>query len=528
MGEMMKSHAVAALFPGQGAYYAGALSEARWSYPEVDSTFSAIDAVAAEMLGRTVSEALRGPNPPGIEELVARDPELLQLAIYALSVGTYQVLEARQLRPTVLMGHSFGEIAALVCAGAFTVREGAEIVCHRTAALKKFATGSGYMAALGMDAARARQVVELVGNHHTVVAVENYAGQSVVSGPGEVMDAVGQLAGVLRVPLVRLQSPYPFHSPLLSPAVEELAARLRHLRQGRLQLPVYSPIMERRYADDDALTECLAQHLVRPVRFAAAVQQLHAEGTTTFVECGALDTLGKIVRRALPDAQPTTIACLDPQLGDGPSLERALLSLRGQGLLRAEPAIGLGATLLPGVDRVLVDAFWAARGERVLEFVRREFESFGPSDAAVPAPLAAPTAAVAAPPAAVPIVPAPVAVVPAPWTPAASAHAAVSAGPTITRAELLKELCAMYAEALEYPIEVFTEHVELEAELGVDSVKQTELMARVSERYHLPPPPADMKLGGLNTMGKVADLVHGLIAPSAGRASAATAAPIAA
>lgn len=68
----------------------------------------------------------------------------------------------------------------------------------------------------------------------------------------------------------------------------------------------------------------------------------------------------------------------------------------------------------------------------------------------------------------------------------------------------------MYAEALEYPIEVFSDEVELEAELGIDSVKQTELLARVSERYQLPPRPADFRLSNYNTMGKVVDLIYSL------------------
>jgi acyl carrier protein len=68
----------------------------------------------------------------------------------------------------------------------------------------------------------------------------------------------------------------------------------------------------------------------------------------------------------------------------------------------------------------------------------------------------------------------------------------------------------MYATALEYPSEVFTEEVELEAELGIDSVKQTELLARVSERYNLPPRPADFKMSEYYTMGRIVDFVYQL------------------
>jgi acyl carrier protein len=78
----------------------------------------------------------------------------------------------------------------------------------------------------------------------------------------------------------------------------------------------------------------------------------------------------------------------------------------------------------------------------------------------------------------------------------------------------------MYAAALEYPEEVFTPDVELEADLGIDSVKQTELLARVSEQYGIPPKPADFRLSDYNTLGRVADFVA-MWAPAA-EASAAS------
>jgi acyl carrier protein len=89
---------------------------------------------------------------------------------------------------------------------------------------------------------------------------------------------------------------------------------------------------------------------------------------------------------------------------------------------------------------------------------------------------------------------------------------------TITRADLQRKIVAMYAAALEYPEEVFTPDVELESELGVDSVKQTELLGRLSAEYALPPRPADFRLASYNTLRKVTDFVFGALtaAPAGG------------
>jgi acyl carrier protein len=90
----------------------------------------------------------------------------------------------------------------------------------------------------------------------------------------------------------------------------------------------------------------------------------------------------------------------------------------------------------------------------------------------------------------------------------------------VPREALFAEVVGMYAEALEYPAEVFTEDVKLEEDLGIDSVKQTELMARAAERYGLPQPPLDFRLGDYDTMGKLVDYVAAAGAAS-GRALAA-------
>jgi acyl carrier protein len=79
--------------------------------------------------------------------------------------------------------------------------------------------------------------------------------------------------------------------------------------------------------------------------------------------------------------------------------------------------------------------------------------------------------------------------------------------PAPDRAGVLRTVVSMYAQALEYPAEVFAEDTDLEAELGVDSVKQTELLARVSTHYALPAPGEDFRLSAYGTLGRIADLV---------------------
>jgi acyl transferase domain-containing protein len=462
------------LFPGQGAFSGAALKEVAAEFPQIAETLAEIDEVAERQLDVSLSETLLGESPPNIEELMRRSPDVLQLGIYATSMGLYRILEQYGFRPEILIGHSLGEISAMVCGGAFSVRDGAEIVCHRVQALRALGDRSGYMVALGTNATRARQMLELLGTQRSAVAVENEEGQTVASGDEKEMDAVTELAKVLHVPVVRLYSPYPYHSPVLAPITADFAARLRNLAQQPLTRPVYSPILGRLYNDSDRLTDVLAEHLTHPVRFADAIRTAHGEGVRTFVECGALDTLSGIVRRILAGADVEVVPCLISGPAARQTLESAIETLTGKAVGR--PVAQDLADLLPaGTDAATVAAFFAERGERVRSFVQTEFENFR----AAPAPAVA----------------------------AAAAPASAGNGGVPSRADLFAELVTLYATALEYPEEVFTEDVALEAELGVDSVKQAELFGRVAEKYGMPRPPDDFRLGEYDTLGKVTDFV---------------------
>jgi acyl transferase domain-containing protein len=495
---------VGLLFPGQGACYPGVLKGAGESYPEVREVFGEIDAVARERFTRTVSGAIWNGRARTLEELVAQDPEILQLAIFGTSVALYRLLEAEGLQPDVLLGHSFGEIAAMVAGGAFSVRDGAHIVCDRTEACR-LVSADGYMAALGASQSSASNLVELLGNHDMVVAGENSDTQTVLSGVRAKMDRAAEIARILNVGFFRLNSPHPFHSPLMEPVRAEFGGRLRRYTARPLNVPVFSPIMGRYYEANDSLTDCLASHLVRPVAFAQAVRALHQEGVRVLVECGALDALTKLATKAVQSPDVTAIVCLGREGDDTASLGRAIDALRV--LARVRPARRSPVASVPAPAELSpadADSFWAECGPGIRDFVDRSYERFREQRQSAIAPvgaLASGASSGTANGAAVTTTAAP---------PPASSPAVVppqSQGTLPSRDVLFRELVSVYAAALEYPEEVFTDAVQLEAELGIDSVKQTELLARVAESYRLPPRPPEFRLADYDTMGRVVDFV---------------------
>jgi acyl carrier protein len=327
-----------------------------------------------------------------------------------------------------------------------------------------------------------------------VVAVENHDQQTVVSGPErEIIAFMAACKGKLSAH--RLNSPYGFHHPALAPAGAAFAARLGSRPIAHPRRPVYSPIMGRYYRSDDNIAECLARHLVMPVAFSSAVRRLGADNVAVFIECGGLDGLTKIIRRIHGRSGGTAFATFMPNAAYDSGVAPIVDHIKGIHSMNAQVSPSF-------VD---FEAFWKERSPFIMALIRAEFVSFlllqhqqvrwSPAEMSLPA---------------LPVPPGPEPEARQPAAPVAirqpEQRTSASAA-RVGRDRLFKELVAIYAEAMEYPPEVFTETVELEAELGIDSVKQTEIMGRLGELYGLPPMPANVRISDFKTMGAVVDLV---------------------
>jgi acyl transferase domain-containing protein len=293
---IMNNGNIAALFAGQGVFRRGT-PETSPLLDHIRDTFQEIDRVGIDRFGLSLSRDLLKNDL--YEELDAAPPELIQLAVFGFSVAAYNCRENHGWRPAVMVGHGFGEIIALVAGGVFSVREGAEIVCERAAALKKFAKRSGSMVALAVEAERAVSLVNAVGTDHASIAAENSESQTVVSGSYAAVDGIVRMAYALNIGVKRLVAPYPLHcEPLMRAAAEEVAKRLEKLVGCAPRIPVYSPILGTYYEEIDSPGDTIARHLVEPIRFLTAVRTLSAHGVNEFVECGGLNGLARSTRPA--------------------------------------------------------------------------------------------------------------------------------------------------------------------------------------------------------------------------------------
>jgi acyl transferase domain-containing protein len=211
----------------------------------------------------------------------------LELSIYAASIAAFQRLSRQGAEPRALVGHGFGEIAALVSAGGFTVAEGAEIVAARHLAIRSSSRRYA-LASLQASASRVALFLELLQDGQVSIAAENSSRHTVIVGPERAIAGAAALASQLGLPLERLKTIGAPHCAHLKAAAAQMIDRLRHITPRSLRLPVYSPLRSRFFEDSDDLAACIAQQLVEPLRFADAVRHLATGERWLFVECGPL------------------------------------------------------------------------------------------------------------------------------------------------------------------------------------------------------------------------------------------------
>jgi [acyl-carrier-protein] S-malonyltransferase len=271
----------ALLFPGQGSHAEG------MEQPYRDhSTLER----GLELLGYDPFERLS-------EGTRYQQPALFLCSVAAWEQWRDETDEADEARAAA--GHSLGEYAALVAAGALKFDDAVRLVHERAAAMADAGElhAGGMVALLGGDPRGVRALATRLG---LVVANDNAPGQLVLSGP---VEAVAEAEEVARdeagARARRLDVTGAFHSPLMEPAAERLHAALEVTPIGDLQIPVYSNGTAAPFVD---VRRELSQNLLRGVRWRETLLAMRTAGIERFVELGPGAVLTGLVKRTLQAA----------------------------------------------------------------------------------------------------------------------------------------------------------------------------------------------------------------------------------
>lgn len=277
------------VFPGQGSQFKGMGLDL---YQSSDSA-KALFEKANEILGFDITKIM----------FEGTDEELKQTNVTQPAIFIHSVILAKinpDFAPNMVAGHSLGEFSALVAAGVLSFEDGLSLVAKRAAAMQKACElrPSTMAAILGLPDAVIEEVCAGITDEIVVPANYNCPGQVVISGSIEGVERANELlkaAGAKRALVLPVGGA--FHSPLMEPAREELAAAINAAQFEPPICPVYQNVNAKPATEVTVIKENLISQLTAPVKWTQSVEQMVADGAEIFIETGPGKVLQGLVKK---------------------------------------------------------------------------------------------------------------------------------------------------------------------------------------------------------------------------------------
>lgn len=287
------------IFPGQGAQFTGMGKDLYEKSATAKSLFNQAD----EILGFKISEIMFNGSA---EEL--KQTKVTQPAVFIHSVVV--ALSQETVYPNMVAGHSLGEFSALVANKTLSFENGLNLVFKRALAMQRACeiNPSTMAAILGLADDKVEEICASITDEVVVAANYNCPGQLVISGSIKGIEIACEkmkLAGAKRA--LPLQVGGAFHSPLMDPAKEELAAAIASTKFMTPICPVYQNVNALPSIDVEVIKKNLIDQLTAPVRWTQLVQQMVIDGAISFIECGPGKVLQGLVKKIAPQAEVSSL-----------------------------------------------------------------------------------------------------------------------------------------------------------------------------------------------------------------------------
>ena len=524
------------LFPGHGAQYPNMMRDLFSSYPVVEETFRKADDLYYNLTGNTLTGMIFSEDQNGeeVRDSIMR-PEVMQPAIYAANMAIFYLVTGLGLHADIFIGHSLGEFAALAAGGAVTFEDGLRAVYARACSLNLINPAlRGAMISIhtGGDSGKIDQLLSGVKGYFTK-SIVNSLEQLVISGESEAVARIHKLCKEKGISSIILPVSHAFHSEMMVPAVPTFEEKLQAFRWRKPEIKVLSSIhgeyYDRRVVE--IMPSFLASQLTTPFNFRALILKAYDEGARVFIEVGPKNILSNLVKKNLAAEDVLVAGTNLPALGGALSLQRfrAFCEVHGllvdrqeikmvKGFKEAVPERSENQMTETGIKEQLVQIVAGKTGyprplinfhkkmvielgvslliyRTILQAIREKFGLSGDGGFSkdndrtlqeIYEYLA-------------------VRLLEQSGSAAETADDYVKA---VDRQEIGEVVLAAFEEKTGYPLEMLEPDLDLEADLGIDSVKQAEIFAYLQDKYVLVVG-EEVKLKDFNTIRKIVDFVAG-------------------
>lgn len=304
---------IAWLFPGQGAQVVGMGRDVANASAAARDVFARVDAALAKepTFARSLSQlCFEGP------EADLTLTQNTQPAIVATSIALLAALRERVPElpaPAFAAGHSLGEYAALVAAGAMRVEDACVVVHRRGKAMQEAVPpGQGAMSAvMGIDPSLLEEICAAAASETgEVVSPANFnaPGQIVIAGSAKAVARAGALASEKKGKAIPLKVSAPFHCALMRPAADVVRAALDSIDVKSASFPVVANVDATPRTEPAAIKDALVRQVDAPVRWHASVEAMAAAGVTHAIEIGPGKVLQGLVKRIAKDIKITGVS----------------------------------------------------------------------------------------------------------------------------------------------------------------------------------------------------------------------------
>lgn len=453
-----KKQKVAVMFPGHGSQYPGMLLKLQERYDAVGKIMETADALYQSLEGK--------PLTTGWGEDITNEAVVLQPSIYTANMAMYSLLQQENLSANFFVGHSLGEISALVAAGTINFEEGLRICYYRAKSLDKLLPEqSGRMLSIKGNP-KEDYVIDFLAHHkNSCISIINTPNQFVVSGKTEEIQHLKQKCEERNITSHILPIPFPFHSALLKDISEEYYENIKTIKFVTNKIPVYSTILQRFYSADDFydsnIALILASQLITPFSFVRSIRDIYEKGARVFLECGPNNILSRLADEIIDDKNKIVMHMNEKREDETLTIEKfkakAALNIafekeRGQNSMKSN--LYMEISKLTGYPVGLIEKYIEQNKDSDLTKIlainsanKNEFNSLI-SDLTLN-----------------------------------NEPAKQEDISDVSLEEVIDFIKNAIGEKTGYPIELLENEADLEADLGIDSVKQAEVLSIVREHY---------------------------------------------